>query len=96
MMNINGEWEENDCQPWGWMVQGLSNVGAGTATGRCCAIRKWLWCRSLIGVNSGRGRHPVVVAWRRRWDAKSEEDDVADWLMSTKEDIQLLLHGDGR
>ena len=39
----------------------LSNVGAGTATGRCCAIRKWLWCRGLIGVNSGRGRHPVLL-----------------------------------
>ena len=36
-------------------------------------------------------------AWRRRWDAKSEEGSVADWLMSSKEEegIQLLLHGDG-
>ena len=29
-------------------------------------------------VNKGRGRHTVVVAWRRRWDAKSEEGGVVD------------------
>ena len=63
MMNSIGEWEENDCQPWGWM--------------------------EMMEI-------PVVVAWRWRWDAKSEEGSVANWVMATKEEegIQLLSHGD--
>ena len=39
--------------------------------------RGWKVSRGLI-VNNGNDGIPVVVAWRRRWDAKSEEGGVAD------------------
>ena len=35
----------------------------------------------MVDVN--KGRHPVVVAWRRRWNAKSEEGSVADGWAGT-------------
>ena len=61
-----------------------------------CRIKK-LVSRVMI-VNKGNDGIPVVVAWRRQWDAKSDEGSVADWLISTKEEegIQLLLHCDGQ
>ena len=91
--------DQIECQWWNGRKKGDFDHGNGPwlctvtgdgvqnqeviVTGDDCQQRKW-WI-------------PVVVAWRRRWDAKLEEGSVADWLMSTKEEegIQLMLHGDG-